>query len=158
MSVREAGKYQVGNDVLARFAALGRETGSLTAVRQTRLAERLGLSGTEYRTLDLVAQSSGPLTAGRIAELTGLSTGAVTGVVDRLERAGFARRVRDAGDRRRVLIEVVPVELARDEPAADALGSVLSRFSSEELEVVERFQESMLAALRREVLGDSAHV
>jgi DNA-binding MarR family transcriptional regulator len=158
MSVREAGKYPVGEDVLARFAALGRETGTLTAVRQTRLAERLGLSGTEYRTLELVAQSSGPLTAGRIAELTGLSTGAVTGVVDRLERAGFARRVRDADDRRRVLVEVVPAEPARDEPAVEALGDVLSSFSPGELEVVERFGQSMLAALRSEVLGDSAHV
>jgi len=158
MSVTEAGKYPVGNAEIARFAALDREAGTLAAVRQTRLAERLGLSGTEYRTLELVAQSSGPLTAGRIATLTGLTTGAITGVVDRLERAGFARRVRDTGDRRRVLVEAVLPDSSPDESADDALCTVLSCFSPEQREVIERFQNSMLAELRGEVLGDSAHV
>jgi len=47
---------------------------------------------------------TGPLTAGELAERTGLTTGAITGVVDRLEKASYVRRERDAGDRRRVII------------------------------------------------------
>lgn len=154
MSATEAGKYRVDGAEVARFAALQRETGTLAAVRLTRAAEKLGLSGVEQQTLDLVSQSPGPLTAGRIAELTGLSTGAVTGVVDRLERAGFARRVRDTVDRRKVLVEV-----AREaETATEGLAELLERFSPAERAVVERFQRTLLEGLRREVLGDSAHV
>jgi DNA-binding MarR family transcriptional regulator len=59
------------------------------------------------RCLDVI-QREGPVPAGRLAEETGLTTGAITTVLDRLERGGFARRVRDPGDRRRVLVEVTP--------------------------------------------------
>ena len=49
------------------------------------------------------------MTAGRLAELAGLTTAAVTSVLDRLERAGYARRVRDQEDRRQVIVEVTPL-------------------------------------------------
>lgn len=52
-------------------------------------------------------RDTGPITAGRLAEITGLTTGAVTGIVDRLERTGHVRRGRDPGDRRKVIIEPV---------------------------------------------------
>ncbi len=71
------------------------------------VADALGLNRTDMRCLDVV-QREGPVTAGRLAEATGLTTGAMTTALDRLERAGFARRVRDAGDRRRVLVEMTP--------------------------------------------------
>jgi DNA-binding MarR family transcriptional regulator len=50
----------------------------------------------------------GPLTAGQLAEATGLTTGAMTTVLDRLERSGIARRARDSTDKRRVLVELAP--------------------------------------------------
>jgi DNA-binding MarR family transcriptional regulator len=53
----------------------------------------------------------GRMTAGRLAELTGLTTGAITGVIDRLEKAGFVRRERDQGDRRKVFITPVPARM-----------------------------------------------
>jgi DNA-binding MarR family transcriptional regulator len=53
----------------------------------------------------------GRMTAGRLAELTGLTTGAITGVVDRLEKAGFVRRERDESDRRKVFIVPVPEKM-----------------------------------------------
>jgi DNA-binding MarR family transcriptional regulator len=59
------------------------------------------------RCLDVI-QREGPVPAGRLADETGLTTGAITTVLDRLERAGYARRVRDADDRRRVLVELTP--------------------------------------------------
>jgi DNA-binding MarR family transcriptional regulator len=71
------------------------------------VAEAIGLNRTDMRCLDVI-QREGPVTAGRLAETTGLTTGAITTVLDRLERAGYARRVRDASDRRRVLVEMTP--------------------------------------------------
>jgi DNA-binding MarR family transcriptional regulator len=71
------------------------------------VAEALGLNRTDMRCLD-VLQREGPVTAGHLAEATGLTTGAMTVALDRLERAGYARRARDSGDRRRVLVELTP--------------------------------------------------
>src|SRR6266480_4633598 len=91
---------QIPADVLARFGQLGRELSTITVLFHSRVAEQMGLSGTDHKCLELVIQAREPLTAGRIAQLSGLSTGAVTGVIDRLEQRGFVRRVRDPHDRR----------------------------------------------------------
>ena len=69
------------------------------------VADTLGLNRTDLRVIDIV-EREGRLTAGQVAERTGLTTGAVTTVIDRLEEAGYARRVRDTEDRRRVFVEV----------------------------------------------------
>jgi DNA-binding MarR family transcriptional regulator len=71
------------------------------------VADALGLNRTDMRCLD-VLQREGPVTAGHLAEATGLTTGAMTVALDRLERAGYARRARDSSDRRRVLVEITP--------------------------------------------------
>src|SRR5881275_1231482 len=68
-------------------------------------AQRLGVNETDLHCLNIV-ENAGGITAGKLAVLSGLTTGAVTGVVDRLEHRGFARRVKDPQDRRRVRIEV----------------------------------------------------
>jgi DNA-binding MarR family transcriptional regulator len=65
----------------------------------------LGVSQSEGMCID-VLDREGPVTAGRLAEATQLTTGAITAVIDRLEGKGYARRVRDETDRRRVLVEV----------------------------------------------------
>ena len=71
------------------------------------VADALGLNGTDMRCLDTL-EREGPVPAGRLAEATGLTSGAITSALDRLERAGFARRRSDPGDRRRVLVEITP--------------------------------------------------
>lgn len=68
------------------------------------VAEAAGINRTDARCLDVLSRE-GAVTAGRLAEVTGLSSGAMTTALDRLERAGYARRVRDPGDRRRVLVQ-----------------------------------------------------
>ncbi len=75
------------------------------------VAQRLGLGGSDLQFLSLLGMH-GPLTPGRLAELTGLTTGTVTGVIDRLERGGYVRRERDASDRRKVLVTPVPEAMA----------------------------------------------
>lgn len=69
------------------------------------VADHVGLNRTDARCIDLLDQAGG-MTAGELARAAGLTTGAVTAVLDRLEAAGFARRVPDPADRRRVRIEV----------------------------------------------------
>ena len=67
------------------------------------VAERVGLSSSDLECLDLiVTAASGALTPGELAAATGLTSGAITGVVDRLEKAGFVRREADVADRRKV--------------------------------------------------------
>jgi DNA-binding MarR family transcriptional regulator len=65
----------------------------------------LGINRSDGRALDILDQH-GRLTAGRLAAESGLSSGAITTLLDRLERAGYVRRLRDEGDRRRVLVEL----------------------------------------------------
>jgi DNA-binding MarR family transcriptional regulator len=156
MATETGNTYPVPPDVRTRFSQLGREGSTFTVLRHARIAEKMGLSATDYKALDLVRQAEGALTAGRIAQLTGLSTGAVTGVIDRLEKAGFVRRVRDAKDRRKVLVEILSMDEKRFaplfQPAFDAVVRVLERFSPEERDVIERYQRAVLDELRAETL------
>jgi DNA-binding MarR family transcriptional regulator len=111
------------------------------------VSRRLGLGGTDVRFLTLLDRH-GPLTPGRLAALTGLTTGSVTGVIDRLERAGFVGRERDDTDRRKV--RVVPVPEATARLAAEwhddllVLDAVLRRRDRAELEVISRFLGEMV--------------
>lgn len=151
--------YPVAPDELARFSDLGREMSTLAVLRHARIAEQMGLSGTDHKALDLASRAGGPLTAGRIAQLTGLSTGAVTGVIDRLERAGFVRRVRDTEDRRKVLIEILPMDEERYAPlfasALVATENVLQRFPPEQRQAIERYQRDLIEAMREDLLGEA---
>src|SRR6266576_5498887 len=76
------------------------------------VANSVGISGSDLECLDFL-NLEGRVTAGRLAEVTGLTTGAITGVVDRLEKAGFVRRERDDNDRRKVYIAIVPENIAK---------------------------------------------
>lgn len=91
----------VRQDLLARLAELG----GLSALLSATIAARAGMNSTDLEALDLLRRH-GPMTAGRLANFTGLTTGAVTGIIDRLDRRGFAHREADPGDRRRVIVVV----------------------------------------------------
>ena len=69
------------------------------------VADRLNLNVTDYKCMDFIAHF-GPMTAGKLAELSGLTTGAITGAIDRLEKAGYAQRVDNPNDRRSVIVEL----------------------------------------------------
>jgi DNA-binding MarR family transcriptional regulator len=103
------------------------------------VAQRLGINSTDLECLDHVVLR-GPITAGALAEATGLTTGAITGVIDRLERAGFARRERDQEDRRKVLVSAEPAVFARIaplfEPMQAAAMTALASYSDEQLKLL----------------------
>ena len=77
--------------------------------------DALGLNRTDVRCLDILEREGGRLTAGALAKESGLTTAAVTGIIDRLEAKGYARRLRDDSDRRRVFVALTP--LARERTA-----------------------------------------
>lgn len=113
-----------------------------TDIFDEAVAARLGLNRTDLRCVDILDQRA-PMTAGALAQAARLSTGAVTFVLDRLEAAGFVRRGRDPGDRRRVLVEVVPGGMRRAEelhvPMILDARKRLAGFSEDELATVRRF-------------------
>src|SRR5262245_58816371 len=80
-----------------------RETSAQTVLFSQAVADHVGLNATDLEALDLLVRH-GAMTAGRLAELTGLTTGAVTGLVDRLERRGYVRREAHPSDRRSVVV------------------------------------------------------
>ena len=94
-------------DLLKQLEETLRKVGAQSVLLSDTVARLVGLNSTDLECLDLL-EMAGPTTAGRLAEHAGLTTGAMTAVIDRLERAGFARRLRDAEDRRCVRVEALP--------------------------------------------------
>jgi len=116
----------------------------------------MGLNPTDGKCLG-VLQETGPLTAGELAEITGLTTGAITGVIDRLEGHGFVRRTADPHDRRRVVIELIPGGTNTLEtaaifgPLADAtINTLLGQYNDEELAVVLDFVQRGAALMKEQ--------
>jgi DNA-binding MarR family transcriptional regulator len=89
-----------------------RRSSALGVIFGQTVASRVGISSSDLECLDFL-NLEGRVTAGRLAELTGLTTGAITGVADRLEKAGLVRRERDDNDRRKVFIAPVPENVAK---------------------------------------------
>jgi DNA-binding MarR family transcriptional regulator len=129
-------------DVLSEVAEELRLSGVTNDIADQVVADFLGLNRTDTRCLDIIERLDG-VSAGRLASEAGLSTGAVTTVLDRLERAGYARRVQDPGDRRRVLVELTPA--ARRElqelyaPLTDATMRQLEGYTTDEVSLVRDF-------------------
>jgi DNA-binding MarR family transcriptional regulator len=103
------------------------------------VALRFGLSESDIETLEALIES-GASTAGRLAELTGLTSGAVTRVIDRLEQSGYVRRIPDPTDRRRVIVEVVPDKVS-------AIRSTLDRISTASAAEIGAYTEAQLALI-----------
>ena len=118
-------------------------------------AEELGVNETDLHCVNII-ENSGGLSAGELASLSGLTAGAVTGVIDRLERAGFVRRVSDASDRRRVMAEVTAAFYGRANRiwgplAADWHGVLAARFTVQELKRITDFLTAANDLSRRHV-------
>ena len=133
---------------------LGRELSARTLMFHAAVSDRVGLSAVEHKALDLLSRA-GALTAGQLAELTGLTTGAITGLVDRLEKAGFVRRDRDPSDRRKVVIQPVLEKMEVDiAPLFADLGQqmeeLLSGYSDQELAIIQDFVSRSIAVLQAE--------
>ncbi|WP_328650221.1 MarR family transcriptional regulator [Micromonospora sp. NBC_00330] len=106
------------------------------------IADHLGLHPTDVQFLSLLSAAPAPPTVREVAEMTGLTTGSATRLVDRLERGGYVKRTPDQEDRRRVLVTPVPDRLDRVTAVWDDLGqswqALLDEHTDEELEVITR--------------------
>jgi len=128
------------------YAELGGEVRAnqrATDVVDDLVCELLGVNRTDARCLDILEQD-GSMSAGDLAQASRLTTGAITAVIDRLERAGYARRVPDPSDRRRVLVEPTPMafETANElmaEPMRRLYMPLASRYSEDQLRMFIEF-------------------
>ncbi|MEV0096455.1 MarR family transcriptional regulator [Streptomyces sp. NPDC050738] len=98
--------------LMAELGAESRRYMASYALFNQALADHLKLHPTDLQCLNLLGLEDAPVTTGRVAELTGLTTGSATRLVDRLERAGYVTRQRDAEDRRKVLVVLEPARMA----------------------------------------------
>jgi DNA-binding MarR family transcriptional regulator len=132
---------------LRRVAAALQSQGRHTVLFHQTVAERIHLNATDSRVLSYLGDA-GSATAGELAEVTGLTTGAVTRIIDRLEKMGVLRREKDPHDRRKVIVVHLPASAAQRElerlmgPFGRAVGEQLSRYSDAELELIAEFAES----------------
>jgi DNA-binding MarR family transcriptional regulator len=115
-----------------------------------QVAEQLKLGSSDAQFLTLL-DVHGSLTPGQFAEMTGLKTGTVTGVLDRLENAGLVRRERDSGDRRKVIVSANNNDLrTRVDPQyqqqADRLLGLLQSYDDDQLEVIADFMRTVSGA------------
>jgi DNA-binding MarR family transcriptional regulator len=151
--------------VTEKIAELSREMrlmSSFDALFSQAVAECVGMHSTDIETMDLL-NTLGPMTAGELAERTGLSSGATTRLIDRMERAGYVRRRPDEHDRRCVIVEAVEENLgeigALFQPLAEGLTECWSEFDDEELDVIIEFvrrNNAIVAAINAEMRRHTA--
>jgi DNA-binding MarR family transcriptional regulator len=119
-----------------------RRSSALGVLFGQAVANVAAISGSDLECLDFL-NLEGRVTAGRLAEVTGLTTGAITGVIDRLEKAGFVRRERDETDRRKVFIVTMHENTEKIGryyvPMQEAMQRLLSTYSDAELQLLLRF-------------------
>jgi DNA-binding MarR family transcriptional regulator len=148
MTARHADAAELGE-------LIGRELSTAVVLFHEAVGRQLGLSGTERKLLDVLART-GPATAGQLAAETGLTSGAITGIVDRLVRAGYARRHPNPADRRSVIISREPStsldELRPEifEPLGRAITEMSARYSNAELAAVASYLTGLTHILREQ--------
>ena len=131
------------SELLAALADEFRQLATATILFHQAIADRLGMHVTDHKCVDILLRT-GAITAGDLAERTGLTTGAITGVIDRLEKAGFVRRAKDSSDRRRVIVEPLPKRIEGQigplfASIGRAMADLCAQYSTPELAAIRDF-------------------
>lgn len=142
------------DEELQRLLREAHLVGARLAQSHQRTADAVGIGVTDLLCLEMVSANE-PVTAGQLAELVQLTPGAVTGVLDRLERAGFITRDRDPEDRRRLIVRLDPAR-QRDmsrllDPLAEALGEITAGMSDADLRRIGDFMARLHPAIAAEL-------
>jgi DNA-binding MarR family transcriptional regulator len=153
-ALAEAGQPERA-ELTAAFAASLRRSGSLMQLMGQAAADRIGINATDLNCLNLLS-FSGQMTAGQLAKATGLTTASITGVIDRLEEAGYVRRERDAADRRRVVVRLVTEHALRDVasvflPMVRTWQQLAEQYSDDDLRLIVTFSRQMERVLREHI-------
>ncbi|MDQ2997713.1 MAG: MarR family transcriptional regulator [Chloroflexota bacterium] len=156
-----AEEWSTGIDPIVEM--LGFRMSTATILFHAAVADRLGVGTTDVKCYSILRQT-GPITAGELAERTSLTTGAITGVIDRLERAKLVRRERDPHDRRRIVLELVHnaererAILQLYEPLGRAINALVAQYNAADRATILAFLttatdvlEAETTALRRAV-------
>ncbi len=134
---------------------LGFRLSTATVLFHAAIADRLGVSVTDVKCYSILRQA-GPITAGELGERVGLTTGAITGVIDRLEQVGLVQRVRDQNDRRRVVLELLSNPAHEQElnqlyaPLGHAVMELVSSYSEAERATILDFMTKTTAIMEAE--------
>lgn len=133
---------------------LGQMASTETALFHQVAAARYGLGITDMKTLSALLQE-GPMTAGQLAKRLSLTTGAVTNVIDRLERQDFVKRTPDAADRRKVIVSVNQERLGSGLNAylsmGEAFGVLLATYTTEQLEFLADYYRASIELTKQEI-------
>jgi DNA-binding MarR family transcriptional regulator len=138
-----------------RFKQISREYSDTSILMHEAIARKAGLTGTDHKYLGIIMQK-GKMTAGEIAEVTGLTTGAVTGLIDRLEKMHLVKREYDASDRRKVYV------LANMKNAQKLLHplfadlwkkteELIMSFTEKEIGVIEKYMKSAIQIMNETI-------
>jgi DNA-binding MarR family transcriptional regulator len=136
---------------IQRFRTISRQYSDTSILMHEAIARKAGLSGTDHKYLGLIIEK-GEMTAGELSQLTGLTTGAVTGLIDRLEKKKLVKRQFDKDDRRKVIIVPnVQNTMKLLEPIFDELQekttNLIASFSSKEIQVIEKYFHSAITIM-----------
>ena len=152
-----SGSQEKRAEILGELARELRQFNGLGASFFRAAAAQIGMTVTDMQVIDIL-ESTGPTTAGQLADLTGLTTGAITGMLNRLEEAGLVRRARDPNDGRRVIVQL---EIGKDEmhkvrSILDSVGKVwdevASRYDDEQIAFLLEFLKRSNALSRKEIV------
>lgn len=133
----------MSDDLIQNFRALSRQYSDASILMHEAIARRAGLSGTDHKYLGLLIQN-GQMTAGELSSLTGLTTGAVTGLIDRLEKRKLVKRQFDQDDRRKVIIVPNAEKVMKllgpllEEPRIES-EKLIASFSVDEIKIIETY-------------------
>lgn len=138
MGTARKSKHDIAEDIVGRLA---RRHSTAIVLFHHALGESLGLGPTDHKCLDVIRER-GPMTGSELAAITGLTTGAITGVVARLERTGYLRRRADQRDGRKQILDLA----LKQSPIHDAIGplrqdvaALLEKFDAQQLTAVAEF-------------------
>ncbi|PJJ66548.1 MarR family winged helix-turn-helix transcriptional regulator [Chryseobacterium geocarposphaerae] len=134
---------------------LTREFSTVTVLMHQAIAQKAGLVGTDHKYIDLLLQH-GSMTAGQLAELSGITTGAVTAMIDRLEKSKLVKRERQTDDRRKVLVVLDQEEaFKRIGPAfmtmQEDLKQLYNDFTETELATVEKYLKAAIEFSNKQI-------
>jgi DNA-binding MarR family transcriptional regulator len=144
------------SSLLAKLWDLGRTMSTQTVFLHQAIAQSVGLNATDTKCIDVILRGPAEsVTAGRLSGVTGLTTGAITHILDRLEKRGFIERVRDTHDRRKVLIRVRPESLEPLIPKYEAMGNaymhLAKQYGNKELKLLCDYMERTSEVSEREL-------
>ena len=137
-------------DIVTSFRDLGRRV----VLYQHKIAEQLDVYNHDWTTIDMLSET-GPITAGELGRRVGLTTGSVTALVDRLERAGYVKRERHPKDRRSIMIVPQYEDKSEVQHVYETLNQhmteLTNQYTAEQMETIQSFLKATTAILDNEI-------